>query len=185
MPITQLDPAAALIVIDLQKGFAGATTAHPIAEIVARSAQLARAFRKRGFPVVLVNVTAAPQGRTDLGPRNFPRSPDWAELVAELEPRDSDYLLSKQAASAFAGTPLDSYLRERGVTQVFLTGVVTSMGVEATARSARDGGYHTVLVTDAMTDADPGVHRHSVENIFPRLGETGSTEDVLALLKQT
>ena len=62
MPLTQLDANAALIVIDLQKGIVGLPTAHPCAQIVARSAELARAFRHRGLPVVLVNVTAASRG---------------------------------------------------------------------------------------------------------------------------
>ena len=57
MPLTKLDTNAALVVIDLQKGVVGLPAAHPIGEIVSRSAQLARAFRERGLPVVLVNVT--------------------------------------------------------------------------------------------------------------------------------
>jgi nicotinamidase-related amidase len=55
MPLTKLDPVAALIVIDLQKGIVAIPTAHPTSEIVDRAAQLARAFRERGLPVVLVN----------------------------------------------------------------------------------------------------------------------------------
>jgi nicotinamidase-related amidase len=80
---------------------------------------------------------------------------------------------------------LDETLRQRGVTQVFLTGVATSLGVESTARSAYDHGYNVVLVVDAMTDRDAGAHRHSVEKIFPRLGETATTDDVLKLLKES
>jgi nicotinamidase-related amidase len=82
---------------------------------------------------------------------------------------------------AFIGTSLDDYLRESGVTQVFLTGIATSSGVESTARSAYDYGYHVVLVVDAMTDRSANAHRHSVEEIFPRLGETDTTENVLKL----
>ena len=51
MPLTQLDATAALVVIDLQKGIAGLPTVHPASEIVDRTAQLARAFRERGWPV--------------------------------------------------------------------------------------------------------------------------------------
>ena len=40
------------------------------------------------------------------------------------------------------------------------------------------------LVVDAMTDRDPDSHRHTVEKIFPRLGETATTEDVLKLLQE-
>jgi nicotinamidase-related amidase len=73
MAVTQLDTAAALIVIDLQKGIVARPTVHPVSEIIGRSARLARAFRERGLPVVLVNVTGAAPGRTDAGPRNLLR----------------------------------------------------------------------------------------------------------------
>jgi nicotinamidase-related amidase len=62
MPLTTLDPIAALIVIDLQKGIVGLPTAHPTADIVSRSAALAQAFRDRRLPVVLVNVDAPAPG---------------------------------------------------------------------------------------------------------------------------
>ena len=89
MPITTLDPKTALVVIDLQRGIVGLPTAQPVAEVVANAAALAKAFRRRGLPVGLV---------------------------------------------------------------------------------------------DAMTDLVPDAHRPGVERSFPRLGETGSTSDVLALL---
>jgi nicotinamidase-related amidase len=184
MPLTKLDTIAALVVIDLQKGIVVMPTVHAISEIAGRSAQLARAFRERGLPVVLVNVTAAAPGRTDAGPRKFSFPPDWTELVPELEQHPDDHLVSKQRVGAFIGTSLDDYLRQRGVTQIFLTGVATSLGVESTARSAYDYGYNVVLVVDAMTDRDADAHRHSVEKIFPRLGETATTDDVLKLLKE-
>jgi nicotinamidase-related amidase len=75
-------------------------------------------------------------------------------------------------------------LRQRAVTQVFLTGIATSIGVESRARSAYDYGYNVVLVVDAITDRDADTHRHSVEKIFPRLGETDTTNNVVNLLKQ-
>lgn len=183
MPITQLDSSAALIVIDLQKGIVAHPMAHPTSEIVNRSAQLARAFRERGLPVVLVNVTAAAPGRTDITRPRIAFPDDWAELVPELERQPGDLVVSKQRVGAFIGTSLDEYLRQRGVTQVFLTGVATSVGVEATARSAYDFGYNVALVVDAMTDRETDAHRHSVEKIFPRIGETDTTENVLKLLR--
>jgi nicotinamidase-related amidase len=185
MPLTKLDTTAALIVIDLQKGIVGIPTVHPTTEIVARSAQLARAFRERGLLVVLVNVTSTAPGRTDAGPLNLSSFPaDWTELVPELEQHPEDYLVSKQRVGAFTGTSLDEILRKRGVTQVFVTGLVTSGGVESTARSARDYGYNVVTVVDAMTDRDAETHRHSVEKIFPRISETDTTDNVLKLLKE-
>jgi nicotinamidase-related amidase len=86
---------------------------------------------------------------------------------------------------AFIGTSLDEYLRQRGVTQVFLTGVATGSGVEATARIAYDYGYNVVLAVDAMTDRNADAHRYSVDAVFPRLGETETTGNVLKRLRET
>ena len=182
MPLTKLDTTPALIVIDLQKGIVSMPTAEPANEIVARAAELARAFRARGWPVVLVNVTGAAPGRTDAGWPKREFKDDWAELVPELEQQPGDRLITKQRWGAFLGTSLDQDLRERGVTQVFLAGVATSIGVESTARSAYDLGYNVVLVVDAMTDRSSDAHRHAVETIFPRLGETAKTDEVLKFI---
>jgi len=184
MPLTQLDTNAALIVIDLQKGVVSVPTAHPAGEIVSRAAQLATAFRQRGLTVVLVNVAGRAPGRTDAGAPKFSFPSDWTELVHELDRRPSDYAVTKHRVGAFIGTSLDEILRQRGVTQIFLAGVSTSVGVEATARSAYDHGYNVVLVVDAMTDRDADSHRHSVEKVFPRLGETTTTDHVLKLLNE-
>ncbi len=134
--------------------------------------------------MVLVNVTGAPPGRTDAGPRKLSFPPGWTELVAELEQHPDDHTVSKQRWGAFLGTSLDDYLRQRGVTQVVLTGISTSAGVESTARSAYDLGYNVALVVDAMTDRDADTHRNSVEKIFPRLGERDTTDNVLKLIAQ-
>jgi isochorismate hydrolase len=42
-----------------------------------------------------------------------------------------------------------------------------------------------VLATDAMADRDAGAHENSVQRIFPRLGETATTDDILAMLDKT
>jgi nicotinamidase-related amidase len=182
--LTQLDTTAALIVIDLQKGIVGLPTVPPASEIVSRSVQLARAFRERDLPVVLVNVSGRAPGRANAGAHSFSFPPDWTDLVPELEQQPSDYVITKQRPGAFIGTCLDETLRQRGVTQVFLTGIATGNGVEATARSAYDSGYNVVFAVDAMTDSDPDRHRYSVEKVFPRLGETDTTDAVLKVLEE-
>jgi nicotinamidase-related amidase len=182
MPITKLEERCALITIDLQKGIAAIPTAHPSSEVMERSGRLARAFRECGLPVVLVNVAGMAPGRTETARPAFAFPPDWTDLVPELDRQASDHLVTKHRWGAFPGTDLDEYLRQRGVTQIVLTGIATSIGVESTARSAYDLGYHVVLAVDAMTDRDAAAHTYSVEKIFPRLGETGTTEDVLKLL---
>jgi nicotinamidase-related amidase len=182
MPLTQLDDISALVVIDLQKGIVGVPTAQPAGEIVARAARLAQAFREHGLPVALVNVAGRAPGRTESATPKLTFSPEWTELVPELAAFRTDLRITKQCFGAFLGTSLDADLRKRGVTQIVLAGISTSIGVESTARSAYDLGYNVTLVVDAMTDRSPEMHHHSVERVFPRLGETGTTDDVLRLL---
>jgi nicotinamidase-related amidase len=177
--LTQLDDRCALVAIDLQKGIVSVPTAHPAGEIVERAARLARAFRERGLPVVLVHVTGRAPGRTDATMPQRPFPPDWAELVPELGQEAGDFVVTKQRPGAFLGTPLHDYLRQLGVTPIVLAGISTSIGVESTARSAYDLGYNVAFVVDAMTDRDAENHRHCVETIFPRFGQCGKTSDVL------
>jgi nicotinamidase-related amidase len=181
MPLSQLDANAALIVIDLQKGIVALPTVHPIAGVIDNAAQLARAFRKYGLPVILVNVTGRAPGRVEVS-FNFSPPADWAELIPELDRQPGDYVVTKENISAFYGTALERILRRQGVTQLFLTGVATGSGVEATARQAYDQGFNVVAVTDAMTDLDPDMHRHAVEKVFPKIGERALTADVLRQL---
>jgi len=182
MAITTLDPITALIVIDLQKGIVAYPTAHPTAEVVTRARALSEAFRRHQLPVILVNVSGGAPGRTER-PRNLGDLPaDWAELVPELNRQPQDHVVTKRTWGAFTGTDLDAYLKAQGVTQIVLAGIATSIGVESTARQAHELGYHVTLAIDAMTDMSAEAHANSVARIFPRLGETGSTGEIIDLL---
>ena len=177
-----LDAVPALIVIDLQGGIVAIPTAHPTGVVVEHCARLARAFRERRLPVVLVNVDGRAPGRTESTMPPSPPSADWSELLPELDPQPDDVRITKRRFGAFLGTTLHAELQRRGATQVVMAGISTSIGVESTARSAYDLGYNVGFVVDAMTDRSTESHRHSVENVFPRIGELGTTTDVLKLL---
>jgi nicotinamidase-related amidase len=70
------------------------------------------------------------------------------------------------------------------VTQVVIAGVSTSMGVESTARQAFELGYNVTLPVDAMADANADTHANSIGRIFPRLGETGTTREIIDMLER-
>jgi nicotinamidase-related amidase len=192
MTVTTLDPRTALVVIDLQAGIVAAPTVpHAAADVLARTVSLAGAFRSYGLPVVLVRVTGSADGsdavggRIDGGPRPArPRPEGWDVIAPELT-GDGDIVVTKRNWGAFYGTDLDLQLRRRGITQIVLAGIATSIGVESTARAAHEHNYHVTLAVDAMSDLDPDTHRNSIEKIFPRLGETGATAEILELLAKT
>ncbi|MGA9669850.1 MAG: isochorismatase family protein [Terracidiphilus sp.] len=185
MPLTRLDPNTALVVIDLQKGIVNGTFTHPIGNIIDRTRALIDVFRRKNLPVVLVNVAGRPPGRTEQDPRsNISFSEGWSDLLPELEQHSSDLVITKRSWGAFATTDLEGQLRARCVTQVVVTGVVTSGGVEATARQAYEQGFNVTLAIDAMTDVRDEAHQHSIRNVFPRVGETGSTKEIIMLLER-
>ena len=185
MPITTLDPWTALIVIDLQKGIAGYPTVHPLDDVVEKTNSLSTAFRNAGLPVVLVVAAGGSPGRTDQPRRGHDNPPPEAlELVPNLLTEPGDIRIQKHARGAFSNTGLEARLRRLGVTQVVVVGVATSNGVESTARQAYEAGFNVTLPVDAMTDIAAENHEHSVSRVFPRLAETGTTQDVLSQLAQ-
>jgi nicotinamidase-related amidase len=185
MPVTAIDPKSALIVIDLQKGIVGMLASHLIGDVVKQSCALLQAFRLRDLPVVLVNVDGKPSGRTEQN-RSLDGLPaDWTELIAELNRQPSDHLVTKRTAGTFTNTDLDQYLKSAGVTQVVVVGVATSMGVESTARQAYELGYNVTIAVDAMDDLSPEAHTNSITRVFPRLSETGTTGEIIALLESS
>ncbi|WP_434315526.1 isochorismatase family protein [Leifsonia sp. P73] len=182
----ELEQTPALVVIDLQTGILGYPTAHPIEQVVSNSAQLAAAFRAKGLPVVLVNVAGTAPGRTDRGKatgraggQTLPA--EATALLPELDQQPGDITVTKRTLGAFLSTDLDAKLKEAGATQIVLTGVSTTSGVESTARSAYELGYHVAFVTDAMSDALEA-HEASIAHQFPKLGELGTTAEVLELV---
>lgn len=183
MTVTAIDRATALIVVDLQKGIVSLPTAQPIDGVVGNAAMLAAAFRRHRLPVVLVNVAGAAPGRTEVPRARRDLPPDWAVLVPELGRQPQDHLVTKYTPGAFTNTGLEDFLRVLGVTQLVIVGVATSNGVETTARQAFELGFNVTLATDAMTDMRPEAHAYCIAQVFPRIGETGTTADIIELLE--
>ena len=185
MPLTTLDSNTALIVIDLQKGIVSGNFIHPIADIVDRTRALIDVFRAKDLPVVLVNVAGRAPGRTEQGPRASQTFAEgWADLLPQLDRQPSDIAVTKRSWGAFATTDLEIRLKMRRITQIVVAGVATSVGVEATARQAYEQGFSVTLALDAMTDIREEAHEYSIGNVFPRIGETGSTQEIISLIEK-
>ena len=185
MPVTQLDPKTALVIVDFQEGtrhFVGA--AAPV--VYAAAGTLAAAFRAHGLPVVLANIKSGPVGRSDVAPAGgaFAMPAAGLAFVAELGQQPTDVVITKNTWGAFASTDLDARLRGLGVTQLVVCGTAASIGVESTARQAFEAGFNVTIALDAMADFNPDAHANSLTRIFPLLAETGSVADIVALLNQ-
>ena len=183
MPVDTLDPATALVLVDLQKGITALPTVHDPATVVARAAALADAAHRGGRPVVRVRTRfspdggdAAPRAYRLAGTRHHARPPTSPSSTRVCPSRPTTCTSPSAGWDAFTGTELDSRLRRRGVRSVVIAGIATSIGVESTARTARELGYEVVVAHDAVTDLVASAHANSLDVILPRIARLESAE---------
>lgn len=163
--VTETSTSTALVLIDLMPRIIAMPVApHTGEEVAGRCARLAEAFRAAGRPVVLVRVERP----------GVAEQPPGSALVEGLA-HPGDIEIVKRTVGAFHGTGLHERLRGLGVDTLVLAGLVTTMGVESTARAASDHGYGVEFVEDAMSGFAADEHAFAVERIFPRFGEVRDT----------
>jgi nicotinamidase-related amidase len=188
MSTITIDKRPALVLIDLQEGILALPTLLSPDDIKNRARRLAAAFRDNALPVVRVKLAWSadggdlPPGRSLVpGPRSAPPAA-YSAFPEDFPPQPGDIILVKRHWGAFTGTELDLQLRRRGVTQIVLAGISTSMGVESTARSAWEHSYNLIFAEDAITDVDAASHTHAFTKIFPHLGEIATTGQIIDTL---
>ena len=185
--ITAVDKNTALVLIDLQNMILmNPAAAHSFDDVLMNTNRLINAFRNKKLSIVLVNVkpkdAAWMKSRKEVNMPAMPDDENLFKITDKLHKQDSDIYITKHTWNAFFETSLYDELKKRNITGIVLGGVVTSIGVEGTARAASELGYNISFALDAMTDRSIEAHNHSVKNIFPRIGETGSTDDIIAML---
>ncbi len=139
----------ALLVIDVQNvyftGNMRVTYPKGSLENILRAMDAAKA---RGVPVIVIQ-HCSPEG---LGP--FARGTDSWELHDEIKKRDYDHLIEKNLPGSFTGTRLESLLNELGCAAVTITGYMTQMCCDTTARQAAHIGLSAEFLSDATATLD-------------------------------
>lgn len=179
----------ALVVIDLQNGIVSRPcTPHTTTQVVNNASKLVDVFTQNGAFVVLVRVSSV-DGKDMLHPitdlKSGPMQPPegWDRLVPELQNHKDVYCIIKRQWGAFFGTDLELQLRRRGIDTIVLCGISTEAGVDTTAREAFQRGFNQIFVEDAMTSMAKDAHDFVCKNIFPRMGQIRSTEEVVSLFE--
>jgi ureidoacrylate peracid hydrolase len=106
-----------------------------------------------------------------------------AQIVDELKPIESDYLIPKYRWSAFYQTSLELALRTRGVDTIVIAGGSTDVGVASTAYAARDMDFNLVVVSDACTSPEEDNHRQFMQRVFPRMARVRTSAEVVTMLQ--
>ncbi|MFL6797446.1 MAG: isochorismatase family protein [Xanthobacteraceae bacterium] len=200
-----LDPArTALVVVDMQNAFMLPGVAHslcPMAEaIVPNINRLAAAVRATGGTVVWVSTTfteealeswstyfamVTPQLRAQRI-KALTAGSKGHELWASLDVKKDDFFIEKNRFSAFidGSSRLAAVLRERALDTLLITGTVTNVCCESTARDAMMLNFKTVMVTDgnaAITDED---HNNALCAFYLTFGDIMPTDMLIACLER-
>jgi len=185
--ITALDKNTALVLIDFQNMVVETPVAHSIDEILNNTNKLIAAFRNKNLPIVFVNVKPKDalwiKSRKDVKMPAFPNDENLYKITNKLNTDSGDIFITKHTWNAFFETALQEQLQKNSITGIVLAGISTSIGVEGTARAASELGYNISFALDAMSDRSQEAHEKSLQFIFPRIGETGTTADIIVMLE--
>jgi ureidoacrylate peracid hydrolase len=187
----------ALVVIDLQNAFMlpGMPVEVPTArEIVPNVNKLAAATRAAGGKVVWIKMCLEGQSEAwrvffDGDPRRATLSEltpgsQGFELYADLDVRPEDATLVKKRFSAFiqGSSDIDHYLRAEGIDTVIITGTMTNICCESSARDAMMLNYRLVFVSDANAALNDAEHNATLTSMLRVFGDIPTTDEVVALL---
>jgi len=202
--------SSAVIVVDMQNAFAckggmfdlagmdisGVPRVIGVIQRVLESARQAGTtiiYLQMGYKADLSNAGGpnSPNWEKETGLRLMKNNPEWKgkfltegtwdyEIVEELKPQPGDLVVAKSRYSGFAGTPLDSHLRTRGIRYLFFTGIATNVCVESTLRDAFFQDYWPILISDATLQAGPpSLQQATIQNVERFLGWTMISEEFL------
>ena len=193
----------ALVVVDMQHGFMLPDVAHAPCEmafeIVPNINRLAQAVRATGGAVVWIQTAytdetkkswsvyydiSRPEQNRKRAEALAPGSKGY-ELWETLDARADDIFVEKNRFSAFiqGSSNLAETLRTKGIDTILVTGTVTNVCCESTARDAMMCNFKTVMVTDgnaAVTDDD---HNNSLAAFYLTFGDIMSTDMLIAVLR--
>jgi ureidoacrylate peracid hydrolase len=199
-PLQQLAPErTALLVIDMQSAFVDLPPmGNPFAaEIIPNINRLCAAVRGAGGVVAFTRHTVSDQPRfrlSDWELKMVPRHPDGAlfftvgshghELHRDLDVLPQDIVIDKHRFSAFMPNSSDLHeaLQGRGVDTLIVTGTVTNVCCETTARDAHMLGYKIVFVSDANAALSDEEHNASLLNMTTIFGEVRDTAGTIELI---
>ena len=183
----------ALVIIDMAYGWTDPAYAGGSArldEAVTGIQRLLPVCRERGVPIIY---TTSPfrEGKPDPNQTRAEAETKYrawdaraCEIDDRLQPQADDFIIVKENASAFFGTHLASYLIERRVDTVIITGCSTSACVRATATDARAYRFHPILPRQCVQDRAPAAHEWNLLDIDAKFGDVVDIEEVLEYLNR-
>jgi nicotinamidase-related amidase len=107
-----------------------------------------------------------------------------AQIIDELKPQEGEHLVVKKGFGGFSNTPLDTILRNMGITTCVVTGVTTCVCVSTTVRGGVEHNYRMILVADAVAEVSRDTHEAELKTMARVFADVKTTDEVVALLNR-
>ena len=139
-------PERALLIIDIQNDYfpGGKMELEGAEAAAAKARQALSAFREKSLPIFHVRHLSVRPGSTFFIPGT-----QGAEIHAAVRPQASEKVIEKNFPNSFRNTDLERALKDSGVKELVVAGMMTHMCVDASVRQAADLGYKVTLLGDA------------------------------------
>jgi nicotinamidase-related amidase len=141
--------------------------------IISTPIVLSSDYRAMAAPVGILN-TMKEVGAFKEGSKGAETIPELAEFGNRIQ-----YVHGKVGFNAFASTDLDAVLRERGITQVAVCGMVTSLCIDSTGRAAYERGFSVSIISDCSSARTGIEHEFFCANVFPLYGRTVTSLELI------
>ena len=183
----RFDPGASvLLVIDMQRFFLDEAShaCLPAGKVIVPVVgDLVRAYRARSLPVVFTRHGHSVEGDVGMMGRWWGdvlrEDSALGEIVPELAPLPSERVVRKERYSAFKGTGLGEYLAARQVRRVVVTGVMTHLCCEGTARDAFMEDFGVFFVVDGTASINEALHVASLKTAAHGFAVPVRSRDIL------
>lgn len=177
---------AALLVIDIQNYFTNPASHAFVPSmpfIKQNILKLVGAFKRRNLPVCFTTFARMP-GEKDPIQEWWGQTVEQGSKEAELNmaTEAEDIVLVKPGYSAFYRTNLEEQLQKRGVDTVVITGVLSNLCCETTARDAFNRGYKVYFVVDATAAYSEELHVATLLNLSYGFATPLSTQDLCSMI---
>jgi len=181
---------SALIVIDMQQYFCNPSSHAYFKDsttIIPNIHQLITIYRQQSLPVIFTRYALL---RTEL-PGAMGRwwndvlydDNDMSNIIDALHPLPHERVIRKTQYSAFFETDLDQMLKKLQVTNILITGVLTHLCCETTARDAFMRNYDVFFAIDATASDKQDLHDASLRTLSDGFTTLVTTNEVLAWIK--
>ena len=107
----------------------------------------------------------------------------WTEMDDRVKPQSDDFVIWKKHHSAFAGTDVAALLTNMSVDTCIVVGNSTSGCIRATVYDSVAHSFKTVVPEECVADIGIGPHKASLFDIWAKIADVASLEDVLAWIR--